>query len=182
MLRTVNVEVFYPHPPEKVWQLITNRQLLAKWLMENDFEAHLGHKFCFHNSTLPGINENIKCEVIELDEPRRLVYTWQDSMMCQPSIVAWILEPVEGGTKLQLLHKGFKGKLAGQDELMYQTQPSQNQFISEPKAVTQTLPSKRLQPIILSKYERLDSIILNSLVNGGWEYKLNERLPQLLNK
>ncbi|MHC5856154.1 SRPBCC family protein [Nostoc sp.] len=79
MLRNLNMEVFYPYPPQRVWQVLTNRQALAVWLMENDFEPRLGHKFRFVHSTLPGLEGDIDCQVIELDEPRRLAFTWQDS-------------------------------------------------------------------------------------------------------
>ncbi|MEH2048103.1 SRPBCC family protein [Nostoc sp.] len=91
MLR-LNMEVFYPYPPQRVWQVLTNRQALAVWLMENDFEPRLGHKFRFVHSTLPGLEGDIDCQVIELDEPRRLAFTWQDSMMCQPSVVTWTIQ------------------------------------------------------------------------------------------
>ena len=33
MFAKLNKEVFYPHPPEKVWQVITNSRSLAAWLM-----------------------------------------------------------------------------------------------------------------------------------------------------
>ncbi|NWF61290.1 MAG: SRPBCC domain-containing protein [Fischerella sp.] len=190
MLRNLNIEAFYPYPPQRVWQVLTNRQALAAWLMENDFEPRLGHKFRFVHSTLPGLGENIDCEVIELDEPKRLAFTWQDSMMCQPSIVTWTLKPVDGGTKLQLEHKGLRHELV---ETLHATslhqsrnlsQPWQGKFMHESSTVTQTLaPSDRntIFPSIPSgKYETLDSLILSSFFNGGWEYRLNEKLPKIL--
>jgi len=91
MLRDVKTEVFYPYPPERVWQVITNRHALAVWLMENDFEPRLGHKFRFQFEPQQGINNTIYCEVIQLDEPRCLSYTWRGSFMCQPTIVTWTL-------------------------------------------------------------------------------------------
>ena len=83
-LGKLNKEVFYPHPPERVWQVITDSRAISAWLMENDFEPRVGCKFCFYNRSLPGIDTNIKCEVIEVSRPKRLVYTWQDCMMSQP--------------------------------------------------------------------------------------------------
>ncbi|WP_242054205.1 SRPBCC domain-containing protein [Nostoc sp. FACHB-888] len=35
--------MFYLYPPEKVWQVLTNHQALAAWLMANHFESRLGH-------------------------------------------------------------------------------------------------------------------------------------------
>ena len=42
MLRDLKLNVFYPYSPERVWQVITNRNALAAWLMDNDFEPRVG--------------------------------------------------------------------------------------------------------------------------------------------
>lgn len=183
MLR-LNMEVFYPYPPQQVWQVLTNRHALAAWLMENDFEPRLGHKFQFQHSTLPGLSENIDCEVIELEEPRRLAFTWCDSMMCQLSIVTWILKPVDGGTKLHLEHKGLSQKAIKENEQMHLSQPWPGKFMHESKAAMQTLvPNNRsfaYSSTPIGRYEALDSVIFDYFLNGGWDYRLNEKLPQIL--
>ncbi len=38
MIQGVKLEFFYPHPPERVWKALTDRRVLAAWMMENDFE------------------------------------------------------------------------------------------------------------------------------------------------
>ena len=159
MLGKLNKEVFYPHPPEKVWRVITDSSALAKWLMENDFEPRVGCKFTFYNRSLPGIDTNIRCEVIEIVRPQRLVYTWQDCMMSQPSIVSWTLKEVEGGTKLRLEHRVKETAFTSMRKPLY-SQSLQNQFISY------TQPS--------------NSLILTSYFNGGWEEKLCAQLPEVL--
>jgi uncharacterized protein YndB with AHSA1/START domain len=181
------MEVFYPYSPQKVWQVLTNRQALAAWLMENDFEPRLGHKFQFQHSTLPGLEGNIDCEVIELDEPRKLAFTWYDKMMSLPSIVTWTLKPVDGGTQLQLEHKQLRYKPVEthHDKLLHEPirlyQPRQ---VHESKAVTPTLAPNtytiRFPSISVGNYMALDSIILSYFINGGWDYKLKEKLPQVL--
>lgn len=104
MSQTVHLEVFYPHPPERVWQVLTNRRALAAWMMENDFEPKLGHQFQFYSQPIPGFKTVIQCEVVELEEPNRLVYTWRESPTAEPSLVVWTLTTVAGGTQLQLRH------------------------------------------------------------------------------
>ncbi|MBR8838018.1 MAG: SRPBCC domain-containing protein [Stigonema ocellatum SAG 48.90 = DSM 106950] len=182
MLKTLTMDVFYPYPQERVWQVLTNRRALAAWLMENDFEPRVGHKFQFQHSTLPGIGESIDCEVIELDEPKRLSYTWQDGMMCQPSIVTWTLKAVDGGTRLQLEHKGLSHVKTFQRKSLHQpmrlSQPLQGQFSYESTAVTQTLALPTRTSVF--RYEALDSVILSSFLNGGWDYSLNQQLLQVL--
>ena len=77
--------------------------------MENDFEPRVGHRFQFHTAPRPGFNGIVRCEVLEVDEPRRLVYSWQGGQMRRPTIVTWTLEPIEHGTRLRLDHTGFEG-------------------------------------------------------------------------
>ncbi|MGV2827124.1 SRPBCC family protein [Myxosarcina sp. GI1(2024)] len=104
MREQIKLNVFYPHSPPKVWQALTDCRILNAWMMKNDFKPRLGHKFRFESNCLPGIKTIIRCEVVELDEPKRLAYTWQDEVKSQPSLVIWTLTPVKGGTQLQLKH------------------------------------------------------------------------------
>ena len=92
MLPRVKTEIFYPYPPQQVWQVLTNRQASAAWLMDNDFEPRIGDKFQLRTNSLPGLDEIIYCQVLELDEPKRLAYTWHDSLIGKQSIVTWTLE------------------------------------------------------------------------------------------
>jgi uncharacterized protein YndB with AHSA1/START domain len=172
MLRNLNMEVFYAYPPQRVWQVITNPQSLAAWLMENDFEPRIGHKFQFQHSTLPGIDGSIDCEVIELDEPNRLSYTWQDKLMHQPSIVTWTLTPVDGGTRLQLKHQILQHETIKLEQPQHSVETWQSQFTHKSNTVTQTIP--------VGRYELLNSVIIDSFFNNGWNYKLNQILPQIL--
>ncbi|MBD2431559.1 MULTISPECIES: SRPBCC family protein [Fischerella] len=184
MLRDLKKEVFYPYPPQRVWQVLTNRHTLAAWLMENDFEPRVGHKFRFLYPSLAGLGESIDCEVIELDEPKRLSFTWQDSMMHRPSIVIWTLKPVDGGTQLQLEHKGLSQEPnqtrhgASGHEQMGLSQPWQGRFMHESTAGT--THTTVLSPIPVGRYEAFDSVILSSFLNGGWDYRLNETMPKVL--
>jgi uncharacterized protein YndB with AHSA1/START domain len=107
MSQAVDLEVFYPYPPERVWQVLTDRRALADWMMENDFEPKLGHKFRFCSQPLPGLTTTIQCEVVELEEPIRLVYTWRESSTAQSSLVIWTLTTVAGGTQLRLKHHQY---------------------------------------------------------------------------
>ena len=55
------------------------------------------------------------CEVLEIESPRRLVYSWKGGSAKNPgygsaldSTVTWTIEPVDGGTHLTLVHAGFR--------------------------------------------------------------------------
>jgi uncharacterized protein YndB with AHSA1/START domain len=99
----------YPHPPERVWRALTDREALGAWLMPNNFESKVGHKFRFDLGPQFGWRGYVDCVVLEVDEPRRLSYSWEGDAKHSPTMITWILTPVEGGTHLRLEHSGFHG-------------------------------------------------------------------------
>jgi uncharacterized protein YndB with AHSA1/START domain len=107
-MSTVRIEVVYPHPPAKVWRALTDRRALSEWLMDNDFEPRLGHRFQFRTKPQPGFNGIVDCEVTALNEPRKLAYTW-GSGPYTGMVVTWTLEELAEGTRLRLEHTGFRG-------------------------------------------------------------------------
>ncbi len=183
MLRDLKLDVFYPYSPEQVWRAITNRRALAAWLMDNDFEPRVGHKFRFEPDPQQGVEDTIYCEVIELDEPKSLSYTWRGGFMCKPTIVTWTLLPVDGGTQLQLEHKGFESQANKLTQPIRLPQTQQNNLM--PKAVlnTGTLePVHREVPFHLGDetFKNFDSATVNFYLGGGWHWALNSRLKQML--
>lgn len=109
MKRDLRFERFLKHPPERVWRALTEREAIAAWYMENDFKAEVGHKFYFKTDPGPGFDGKLYGEVIEVDAPRRLVYTFKGGFMRRETQVMWTLTPQEGGTLLVLEHTGFTG-------------------------------------------------------------------------
>lgn len=110
MMRDLHYERFFRHPPERVWYALTNREALASWFGESDFEPVVGHKFKLQTGdTGPGYDGILYCEVLEVEEPVRLVYTFRGGAMNHLTTVAWRLETVRDGTRLTLDHTGFIG-------------------------------------------------------------------------
>ncbi len=107
MKKDLKFEEVYPYPPERVWQALTDSKLISQWLMENDFEPRVGHKFNFKTDPGPGFDGVVHCEVLEVDEPYRLSYTWQGGG--NDTVVTFTLKPVSEGTHLTLVHTGFEG-------------------------------------------------------------------------
>ena len=58
--RSVIVEREMPSPPEKVCRARTQPLLLEEWLMTNDFQAVVGHRFDFRADW-----GSVACEVLE---------------------------------------------------------------------------------------------------------------------
>lgn len=77
---TQSIEVDYdlPHPPAKVWRVLTEPALLARWLMENDFQPSVGHRFHLRATPIPGQWDGVvACEVLEVEPHRLLRYSWK---------------------------------------------------------------------------------------------------------
>ena len=43
--RSLVIEKELSHPPEKVWRALTQGPPIKEWLMENEFQPVVGHKF-----------------------------------------------------------------------------------------------------------------------------------------
>lgn len=100
--------VEFSHPVAKVWRVLTTPELLALWLAPNDFEACLGHRFQFKMDPAPGFDGIVDCEVVELEEPHRLAYSWVGGPI--DTVVSYSLErSSSGSTRLTLKQEGFRG-------------------------------------------------------------------------
>jgi uncharacterized protein YndB with AHSA1/START domain len=66
-------EARYPHPVERVWHALTDREELASWLMPNDFAAEPGRRF---QLDAPPTFDVFGCEVLEMEPPHRLRCRW----------------------------------------------------------------------------------------------------------
>jgi uncharacterized protein YndB with AHSA1/START domain len=109
MERDLVIEVQYPAAPHLVWRAITEPALLREWLMDNNFHAEAGARCEFRMPPKPGFNGVVQCEVLEVDPPRRLVYTWDGGGSWGKTTLVWTLELEGAGTRLRLEHRGFQG-------------------------------------------------------------------------
>src|SRR5258708_5202344 len=95
---------FLPHSKEKVWHFLTDSELIAQWLMKNDFKPMVGHQFQFHSKPLVnvGFDGNVYCEVKEVVPFKKLVYSWKGGpgkgKITLDSVVIWTLIEKENGT------------------------------------------------------------------------------------
>jgi uncharacterized protein YndB with AHSA1/START domain len=103
--RTLVIEREMPHPPEKIWRALTEGPLMEEWLMTNDFQPVVGHRFQFRATPVPNWNGIINCEVLVVDPISRLSYGW--GALGLESVVAWTLTPTAGGTHVRMEHSGF---------------------------------------------------------------------------
>lgn len=107
MKRNIRKSVTYPHPVDRVWAAISDPRAIAAWLMPNDFEATVGHRFQFRDKPQPGWDGIVNCEVLECEAPKVLRYSWVGGPL--NTEVCWRLEAQDGGTRVTFEHNGFEG-------------------------------------------------------------------------
>jgi uncharacterized protein YndB with AHSA1/START domain len=103
----------YAHPIEKVWAALTEPSALAEWLMANDFEPRVGKRFTFRGEASPHWRGWMDCEVLAMEPPRRMVWSWHRSELEEPNRVEFRLEPITGGMRLTLMHTGETDPASG---------------------------------------------------------------------
>jgi uncharacterized protein YndB with AHSA1/START domain len=99
--RSVIVERELPWPPEKIWRALTQPHLIEEWLMKNDFQPVVDHRF-----NLRGDWGAVDCRVLEVQPNRSLSYTWEAFGL--ESVVTWTLAPAGNGTRLRMEQSGFR--------------------------------------------------------------------------
>ena len=108
MKADIDATVVYPHPVDRVWAALTSSEALAAWLMPNDFRPVIGHRFTFRTSPAPGFDGIVRCEVLELDPPKRMVWSWAGGNI--DTTVTFTLEETAGPqTRLRMHQVGFHG-------------------------------------------------------------------------
>jgi uncharacterized protein YndB with AHSA1/START domain len=95
-------EVRFAHPVDRVWNAIVDPAALTQWLMPNDFEPRVGHRFHFDAGPPRGA---IEAEVLEVDAPHRIRLRWMlDGVATTVTIT---LRADAGGTVVHLEHAGI---------------------------------------------------------------------------
>jgi uncharacterized protein YndB with AHSA1/START domain len=105
--QTIRADQFLAHPPGRVWHALTDSELMARWLMPNDFKLEIGHRFTFRTTPIPavGFDGIVHCEVVDFEPERRLVIRWANRIL--DTTVTWRLVPEGRGTRLFVEHAGF---------------------------------------------------------------------------
>ena len=118
--RSIVIERVMPHPPEKIWRALTQGALIEAWLMKNDFQPVVGHKFNFRATPMPHWNGVVDCEVLVVEPHARLSYSWnasgEEAAGGLKTVVTWTLTPTKGGTLVRMEQSGFRP----QDKANYQ--------------------------------------------------------------
>ncbi len=102
--------------PQQAWDAWTQPEQMKAWscpapggLQEASVDLRVGGAFTMHMS-VDGQEHNAFGTYREVDEPRRLVYTWdwrEEEQAMGETLVTVEFHPVDGGTEVVVVHTGF---------------------------------------------------------------------------
>ena len=106
--RSLVIEREMPHSPEKIWRALTEAPLIEQWLMKNDLQLVVGHRFNFRSTPVPQWDGIIESEVLVVEPHSRLSYRW--ASMGLETVVTWTLTPTIDGTHVRMEQIGFRSE------------------------------------------------------------------------
>jgi uncharacterized protein YndB with AHSA1/START domain len=118
---TLKIQRRLPGPIDRVWSYIAQSELRRQWLAAGAMEMKPDASFTFtwRNDELTdppgrkpegfGVEHSMEARIVELDPPRKLVITWQNT-----GEVSFELEEVRGEVLLTIIHRRF----ANRDQLL----------------------------------------------------------------
>jgi uncharacterized protein YndB with AHSA1/START domain len=75
--------------------------------MPNDFRPVAGHEFTLRTRAAPGFDGVVRCRVLEITEPTRMVWSWRGGPI--DTTVTFTLTPLGDSTRFHMRQLGFAG-------------------------------------------------------------------------
>lgn len=114
----VKKEIAIDAPRQIVWRYLQEPDLLAAWLMRNDFRAEEGREFRFFAKPAGEWDGIVHCRVTELDPPNRLSFTWSANDIGAETLVTIELTEEDRRTRLRLIHTNFEDAPGDVEEIV----------------------------------------------------------------
>ncbi|MGN6445827.1 SRPBCC family protein [Amnibacterium sp.] len=105
----------YPYAVEEVWQVLTDPGWVARWTATGrggrpeGFAPEVGRRFRFVGRPTIGWSGVVACEVLEVQAPHLLRYSWNGDEDGDVTEVTCRLEPSASGARFTWAHTGFTG-------------------------------------------------------------------------
>ncbi|MER9680347.1 SRPBCC domain-containing protein [Mesorhizobium sp. M0184] len=115
-------------PPERIFDALVTREVERWWGSARTYrmtgwaaDLRVGGRWSVTVETAAGRHLPASGEFLEIEEPRRIVqtrrYDWDHPTLGRRETkVAWLLEPIAGGTRVTICHGGFAGLAAAATE------------------------------------------------------------------
>jgi uncharacterized protein YndB with AHSA1/START domain len=91
--------------PERLWRALTEPSELSGWLLCGDLVPVVGHRCELSGMGPSGRPERIRCEILAVEDGRRLSMRWHTDGRGQAALVEWIIVPRRGRTLLRIVHR-----------------------------------------------------------------------------
>ena len=119
------MEIEITASPERLFRALTDpEQLVAWWGADGrtvswELELRVGGRWLSRGKDESCGDYELKGEILELDPPRVLAYTWEESLATPRGMgrttVRYELEPTGNGTRVRVTHSGFANREALED-------------------------------------------------------------------
>jgi len=112
----IKAEIDLAVPPERVFRSLTDANELAAWWGADEMyrtkdwaiDLRPGGKWSTRTVAADGSESTVDGEYLEVDPPRRLVFTWRPSWDDYAvTTIEYELRPIPSGTRLLVTHTGF---------------------------------------------------------------------------
>lgn len=104
-----------PHPVERVWWALTDRNALAGWFMQTDLAAELGAGFTMRGKPEGAWRGWTECGILECVQSERIDWSFDAEEGVEPTRVTFELRSQVECTFLRLTHSGTaSAAIAGQ--------------------------------------------------------------------
>jgi uncharacterized protein YndB with AHSA1/START domain len=107
-MTVIKKEISVSAPRETVWRYFEDPDLLAAWLMRNNFSGRVGERFQFFARPSNDWDGVLYCRLVEFDPPHRIAYTWDANDINGETLVTIELFQEADGTRIRLIHANFE--------------------------------------------------------------------------
>jgi uncharacterized protein YndB with AHSA1/START domain len=117
-MTVIRKEIRIRAPRKLVWRYFSDANLLAAWMMRNDFTAAPGESFSFFAEPSGDWDGQVRCSLLEYDPPAKIAFTWDANTIGADTVVTIELEERGEETFLRLTHANFEQAAGDVDRLV----------------------------------------------------------------
>ena len=107
-MTVVKKEITVNAPRETVWRYFADPDLLAGWLMRNNFTGKLQKEFQFFDRPSDDWDGTLNCKLVEFRRPAKIAFTWNANIIGGETLVTIELVAQGDSTRIKLVHANFE--------------------------------------------------------------------------